>query len=184
MVIHRPRWNIDELADHARLLGQQREVGCVLVDYLQRIPPPAGSFDRRDIEVSQVGRRLKELAIALSAPVVAGAQINREVIPHGYAAKIEGKSYHEAQSEIRKARPSLHHLREGGSEQEADLVLGLLSYAADYRSEARGQPLPDATLLEVGALKNRYGDIGTWAQLALEGQFSLIRDPLSYEEEL
>jgi len=57
------------------------------------------------------------------------------------------------------------------------LVLGLLNYAADYRTDARNAArIPSATLFEVGALKNRYGSVGTWASLAFEGRFGLLRD--------
>lgn len=184
LVVYRPVWTVDELATHARSLKDRRDVGAVLVDYLQRIPPPAGNFDRRDIEVSAVGRRLKALAVAVDAPVVVGAQINREAIPDKYATKLIEKPYGEAVSVIREARPDLHHLREGGSEQEADLVLGLLNYVADYRTEAKKRDeLPAVTLLEVGTLKNRYGAVGSWAGLAFEGQFGVIREPTPAEEE-
>ena len=82
------------------------------------------------------------------------------------------------QDAIRRRRPQLHHLREGGSEQEADLVLGLLNYRADYieertdtTREERGRPGP----LEVLALKNRFGELGL-ATLVLEGRTGFIRD--------
>jgi hypothetical protein len=50
---------------------------------------------------------------------VTGAQINREAIPEGYAKNMNNASYESAKDTILKARPELHHLREGGSEQEA-----------------------------------------------------------------
>ena len=81
--------------------------------------------------------------------------------------------------------PNLDNLRGGGSEQEADLVLGLLNYAADYKTEAKAtgeHEAPPVTLLEVGVLKSRYGDVGRWAGLAFERRFGLIRDPTSTEE--
>jgi replicative DNA helicase len=75
---------------------------------------------------------------------------------------------------MKSARPDLHNLREGGSEQEADLVLGLMNYAADLRTEADSDHATN--LYEVGVLKNRYGDVGKWAALAFEGASGLIRD--------
>ena len=75
---------------------------------------------------------------------------------------------------IETSRPDLHHLREGGSEQEADLILGLLNYAADYRSD--DDPAPDETPFEVGTLKNRAGTPGRWGELVFEGRFNLLRD--------
>jgi len=181
LVVSRPAWTVEDIAAHACQVASNRRVGAVLVDYLQRVPPPAGRYDRRDIEVSTVGRRLKSLAVDLAIPVVAGAQINRDAVPDRYTEKVAGKTYQEAVREIKKARPDLHHLREGGAEQEADLVLGLLNYAADYRTDADGgrveeRELPDVTRLEVGILKNRYGAPGRWVPLAFERRSNLIRD--------
>lgn len=182
LIVHRPAWNVDAITAHALKLGKRCKVGAVLVDYLQRVPPPDRRFDRRDIEVSAVARGLKSLAVSLSCPVVAGAQINREAVPDKYRDKLRGKSYQEALEVISTARPQLDHLREGGSEQEADMILGLLSYGADFprdideEGRARVQ-VPDVTRFDVGSLKNRYGPAGRWARMAFEGSRGLLRDP-------
>lgn len=182
LVVHRPAWNVDELAAHAMDLAQRRKLGAVVVDYLQRIPPPPGRYDRRDLEVSTIGRRLKALAEVVAAPVVAAAQINRESVPNGYRDKLaKCKSYQDAIDVIKSARPDLNHLREGGSEQEADLVLGLLNYAADYKTEVENaSTLPDITKFEVGTLKNRYGAVGRWADLGLVARSGLLQDRSSW----
>ncbi len=180
LVVYRPHWSVEEIEAHAHALHKQRTVGAIMVDYLQRIPPPPGRFDRRDQEVSAIGRRLKALAVDVAAPVIVGAQINREAIPDGYARSMNNSTYENAKSIIVKARPELHHLREGGSEQEADLILGLLNYAADYRGKER---LSGATLFEIGTLKNRYGEVGKWAQLAFDGRHGRVREP-DFGEEL
>lgn len=179
-IVFQSDWTLDDIESHARLQKRRRPVGGVFVDYLQRVPTPTGRFDRRDQEVSAVGRRLKTLAGDLGAPVLAGAQINREAIPEGFSKTMNAaKSYADAQKTIRAARPELHHLREGGSEQEADLALGLLSYGADYRGES---PAPPATRMEVGTLKNRSGEPGKWVSLAFEGRSGLVREPLKEED--
>lgn len=186
LVVSRPAWTVEDLEAHAHELADRRRVGGVLVDYLQRVPPPPGRYDRRDIEVSAVARRLKALAVDLGVPVVAGCQVNREAVPDKYREKLAAKTYEEAKKVIRTARPDLSHLREGGAEQEADLVLGLLNYAADFRTDEGGdreREVPPVTRLEVGTLKNRYGVPGRWVSLAYEGRFNLIRDP-KYREEV
>ncbi|OPZ62263.1 MAG: Replicative DNA helicase [Candidatus Aminicenantes bacterium ADurb.Bin508] len=155
---------------------------AVLVDYVQRIAK-SEKADRRDIEISHIGRSLKTLAVEVSIPVICGAQINRDAIPKTLKDAVsEAENYGTAMSAIRGARPELHNLREGGAEQEADLVLGLLNYAADYRTEAKKAELPDVTLLEIGTLKNRVGEVGRWCQLAYEARFGLVRDPEPNEE--
>jgi replicative DNA helicase len=175
-IIHRPGWSASRLAAHARELAGDQGVGVVCVDYLQRIPAEAKA-DRRDIEISAIGRTLKTLAVDLGVPVVVGAQINREAIPKDYQktiGKVLEKGIPEAVKAMKAARPDLHNLREGGSEQEADLVLGLMNYAADLRTEADSGETTN--LYEVGVLKNRYGEVGKWAALAFEGDVGRIRD--------
>jgi DNA primase/replicative DNA helicase len=179
-IVHRPGWSVGRISAHARELDGTRGVGAVFVDYVQRIPAEqeTGRRDtRRDMEVSAIGRGLKALAVDLAVPVVAGAQINREAIPDKYQKTIREKlrkGVEEAVDFMKSARPDLHNLREGGSEQEADLVLGLMNYAADLRTEADSDNATN--LYEVGVLKNRYGQTGKWAALAFEGASGLIRD--------
>jgi DNA primase catalytic core len=167
VLVHRPGWSASRVAAYAHELAETRGVGAVLVDYLQRLPSE-GKADRRDIEVSATGRTLKSLAVDLSVPVVVGAQINREAIPAKYQDnvrdKLKGGGLTAALEYMRAARPDLHQLREGGSEQEADLVLGLMNYAADLRTEADSDH--ETTRFEVGVLKNRYGRTGQWAALS------------------
>ena len=183
-VVCQPDWPVTQLAALAnRLADQGAPVGGVLVDYLQLIPPPTGDYDRRDIEVSHVARQLKALAVALACPVVAAAQIGRQAAQQGERIPPGEFEDSQVQEAIRRRRPQLHHLREGGSEQEADLVLGLLNYRADYLEELddvdaskRTQPGP----LEILVLKNRYGPLGS-ATLMLEGHTGTIRSLEPYD---
>lgn len=180
-IVSNSDWGLDDMEAYARQLSQKRVLGAVFVDYLQRVAIlPSGRQERRDQEVSAIGRRLKTLAVDIGAPVIAGAPINREAIPEGFSRQMNGaKSYNEARKLIQNARPELHHLREGGSEREADLALGLLSYGADYRGES---PAPRATRMEVGTLKNRNGEPGKWATLAFEGRTGWVRKSEAGEE--
>jgi len=189
LVVARPDLDAKELAGVCRSAQRElerkgRRVGAVLADYLQRIPAPAGngSKELRHLEVSAVARELKALAVDLSCPVVAGAQINREAVKG--APPIPGDQDFCAtvvQKALRARRPQLHQLREGGSEQEADLVLGLLSYRADFveTGEWAGEErkTPRVTSLEVGTLKARFGAPGLWTPLAFDGPAQLLRDP-------
>ncbi len=105
-VVHRPAWDAEETAAHARGLAGRRPVGAVLVDYLQRIPVGSGRFSRRDQEVSAVGRRLKTLAEEIAAPVVAAAQINRDAIPKDFKKQVaKAANFDGAVKAIRTARP-------------------------------------------------------------------------------
>ena len=187
-ILYQPTWTISELEAYARNLAEDRTMGAILVDHLQRIPPPRGTRGRRDVEISTVAHRLKTLAVDLSCPIVTTAQISRQAVQR--AGKIpRNKPLGDAHvlGAIKMRRPQLQHLREGGIEQEADLVLGLLNYAADYQAEVgEAGPISSTTPFEVGTLKNRYGPVGSWASLEFEGRFGLLQDPngVASEEEL
>jgi len=93
------------LAANARRLKRRQGLGAVIVDYLQLVSPD----DRRAPRHEQVGatsRRLKALARELEVPLIALAQLNREV---------EGRA---------GQKPRLSDLRESGSiEADADTVI-------------------------------------------------------------
>ena len=98
---------IDHLCSSARRLQRQRGLKVIFVDYLQLLE--SSLWTRRENRVQQVAevtRRLKALAKDLNVPVIALAQLSRQV-------------------ETRESRiPQLSDLRESGSiEQDADIVL-------------------------------------------------------------
>ncbi len=184
-VIYQPDWNLDQLIAYCRdLRARIDRLDGILVDYLQLINPAERTYEDREMEVAIVARKLKRLAVNQNVPLVAAAQITQEaarlldVIPPG---PLEDKHVLEA---IAKRRPQLHHPGHGAGEQEADLVLGLLNYQADFFA-AREQDSHDPRLyretgsggpFEIGAIKNRHGQLGA-ASLVLEAAAGYIRDP-------
>lgn len=110
----------------------------VVVDYLQLVE---GHGESREQQVASVSRDLKALARDLQVPVVACAQLNRQV-------------------ELRvDKRPTMADLRESGAiEADADVVL--LLYRAGYYQEQAGQE--DSTCGETDVIvgKNRNGPTG------------------------
>ncbi|MBZ0170846.1 MAG: hypothetical protein K8E66_00550, partial [Phycisphaerales bacterium] len=176
-IMHHPDWSADQLAKHAKSVAATTPVGAVFVDYLQRLPV-SPTLHARDQEIAATGRKLKSLAVDIAAPVIAGVQVNREVIPDGYRDRVRRAatgSITEALDVMKSARPDLNYLREGGSEQEADLILGLMNYAADLRVEASATRA-GTDHYEVGVLKNRYGPTGLWAALTYSGASGRISD--------
>lgn len=185
-LVRRPEWTAEEIAAHAlRQKERGLRVSGVFVDYLQLVREPKNTrVDRPDIGLSLITQRLKNLAVELDAPVVSGAQMGRGSIPPNFTANVQGAgSYPEATPTIRTARPDLQHLRGGGMEHGADLVVGLLNYRADYREAvSKAKDIPAVTLLEMGTLKAREGNPGLWAPLAFEGRYGLVRDMTEEEE--
>jgi len=110
---------VAQLAARARRLKRQRDVGLIVVDYLQLL---SGSTRRaaegRVQEVSEITTGLKALAKELHVPVLALSQLSRQV------------------EQREDKRPQLADLRESGSiEQDADVVLFV--FREEYYVERR-----------------------------------------------
>ncbi len=97
-----------ELRAKSRRLKAERNLGLILVDYLQLMRGRKEGFDSREQEISDISRSLKALAKELSVPVVALSQLNRKVEDRPGGDK----------------RPMLSDLRESGAiEQDADVIM-------------------------------------------------------------
>lgn len=109
-----PAISILELRAKARRLKNEKNIGMIIVDYLQLVNP-SSAMESREREISTISRSLKSLAKELNIPVIALSQLNRAV---------------ESRSD---KKPMLSDLRESGSiEQDADVVIFL------YRPEVYG----------------------------------------------
>ncbi len=125
------------LRGRARRLKAKHGLDLIVLDYLQLITFP-GSESRQQ-EISNISRSLKGLARELEVPVVALAQLSRQV-------------------ELRDPpRPQLADLRESGSiEQDADVVM--LLYRPEYYPKYRDEETRG--LAEVIVAKQRNGPTG------------------------
>lgn len=109
-----PAISVLELRAKARRLKNEKNIGLIVVDYLQLLSSSI-HMESREREISTISRSLKALAKELNIPVIALSQLNRAV-----------------ESRPDK-KPMLQDLRESGSiEQDADVVLFL------YRPEVYG----------------------------------------------
>lgn len=133
---------LKEMRSKCLRLRSEHKIELILVDYLQLMHDPGQKYESREAEVSRIARGLKAIAKELDVPVIALAQLNREV---------------ESRSD---KRPRLSDLRESGAiEQVADLVLML------YRKEVytKGVTPLDSTAGETELLlvKHRNGPTGS-----------------------
>jgi replicative DNA helicase len=131
-----PGLSAHQIRSRARKLHRRRELGVIVVDYLQLMSGGYRQGNRVE-EITEISRSLKCLAKELSVPVIALSQLNR---------KCEDRP---------NKRPLLSDLRESGSiEQDADLV------AFIYRDEMYYEDSPDKGTAEIIIRKQRNGDVG------------------------
>lgn len=102
----------------ARYLAEKKNLGLIIVDYLQLMHSYNRKSDSREQEVSQISRALKALGRELKVPVIAVSQLSRDI-------------------EKRKPKiPQLSDLRESGAiEQDADIVIFLYKEEDDDFAE-------------------------------------------------
>lgn len=147
-----------EIRAKARRLKLDKNIGLVIIDYLQ-LMQGRRSAERRELEISEISRALKALAKELSLPVVALSQLNR---------MLEQRS---------DKRPQLSDLRESGAlEQDADVV------AFIYRDEVynKDENNPNKGKAEIIISKQRNGPIGT-VPLVFLNAYTRFENPASQD---
>jgi replicative DNA helicase len=147
-----------EIRAKARRLKLDKNIGLILIDYLQ-LMQGRRSAERRELEISEISRSLKALAKELNIPVVALSQLNR---------MLEQRS---------DKRPQLSDLRESGAlEQDADVV------AFIYRDEVynKDENNPNRGKAEIIIAKQRNGPIGT-VPLVFLGAHTRFENPANEE---
>lgn len=126
-----------------RLIQQQGSVDLVIIDYLGLIAPDEGKESENKVqEISKISWGLKKLAKEFDLPVLALAQLSRQV------------------ESRQNKRPILSDLRDSGSlEQDADVVMFL--YREDYYAEQEGRKdYTPTNVAEVSIAKHRNGPTG------------------------
>lgn len=134
-----PGITVSDLRTKARREAHQRELGLIIVDYLQLMSGSSryGNDGNRVQEISEISRGLKGVARELNVPVLALSQLSRSV-------------------ESRNPQiPQLADLRESGSiEQDADVV------AFIYREEYYNPETDRKKLADILIKKHRNGPTG------------------------
>ncbi len=166
-----PALSIAALRNRARRLKRTKNLGLLVVDYLQLVRPSTSrSQDNRVTEVSEITQGLKAIAKELDVPVLALSQLSRAV------------------EQREDKRPLLSDLRESGSiEQDADVVMFI------FREEyyiGRSMPGPEdeikmtkwqtdmnrvMNVAEIIIAKHRNGPIGT-VRSFFDGNLTQFKD--------
>lgn len=144
--------SITEIRAKARKLKLEKDIGLIIVDYLQLIQGTGKKGSSREQEISEISRMLKMLAKELDIPVIALSQLSRAV-----------------ESRPDK-RPMLSDLRESGAiEQDADIILFL------YRDDYYNQDSEKKDIAELILAKHRGGSLGTVELLWLRKLYKICQ---------
>jgi replicative DNA helicase len=144
-----------------RLKTQQKDLGLIVIDYLQLME--GGGKDDRLQQISAISRGLKILAKELDVPIITLSQLSRAV---------------ECRTD---KRPMLSDLRESGSiEQDADIVMFI--YREDYYNKGESEEEENIKasskgLSEVIIAKHRNGPVGT-VKLLFQGNITKFKNPI------
>ena len=134
-----PGISIMEIRTKCRKLKLEKDIGLVVIDYLQLITASGKKNASREQEISEISRSLKILAKELNVPVIALSQLSRS-----------------AEKRQDDKRPMLSDLRESGAiEQDADIVMFI------YREDYYNPDTPDKNIAEIIFAKHRGGSTGT-----------------------
>lgn len=125
------------------IIFEQNQIGLIIIDYLQLIQNLKLKSENRVQELSDITRRLKNIAREFNVPVIALSQLSRNV-----------------ENRVNK-KPMLADLRESGSiEQDADLVL-MLYRNTYYNLKEKEIDDSDYSLTELILAKQRNGPVGS-----------------------
>jgi len=125
-----------EIKTKARRLQAEHELGLIIIDYIQLIPP-TNNRDNAVQQMTEISRSIKALARELDVPILAVSQLSRA--PEQRSPRI----------------PRLSDLRESGSlEQDADVVLLIYREDMDLKQSER------KNIADLMIAKHRNGPIG------------------------
>ena len=153
-----PGISIAEIRAKCRKLKLEKNIGLIVIDYLQLIQGSGKRNASREQEISEISRSLKILAKELDVPVIALSQLSRAA---------EARQDH---------RPMLSDLRESGAiEQDADIVMFL------YRDDYYNPDSEKKNIAEVILAKHRAGSTGT-VELLWMGNYTKFANLDKYRE--
>jgi replicative DNA helicase len=133
----RAHTTILQIRSSARRLKAEKNLGLIIIDYLQLITP-AGSHKSDNLvqQVTEISRALKGIAREVNVPVIALSQLSRAV-------------------EQRGGPPRLSDLRDSGSiEQDADVVMFI------HREDKGKEEHERTNIAQIMIEKHRNGPVG------------------------
>jgi replicative DNA helicase len=160
-VFDKPAPTIDEIVQQARAWKFDQNIGILMVDYLQKIRGGSGESFR--LQLGDIAAQLKDLGRELKIPIIALAQVKREVESRPMGDDGLGRM------------PHMSDLAESGViEMEADVIATL------YRPEVYDDSQQFKGIAYFNVDKNRHGPTGHKV-LSWRGEFLKFSD-LAHQE--
>ena len=148
---------IDIKAKCRRLMMEEKELGLIVIDYLQLME--GGNPNDRNQQISAISRSLKGLARELDVPIIALSQLSRGV------------------EQRPDKRPMLSDLRDSGAiEQDADIVMFI--YRDEYYNR---EDVDNKGKAEVIIAKHRNGYVGK-IDLLFQANITKFKNPTKTSE--
>lgn len=148
---------IDIKAKCRRLMMEEKELGLIVIDYLQLME--GGNPNDRNQQISAISRSLKGLARELDVPIIALSQLSRGV------------------EQRPDKRPMLSDLRDSGAiEQDADIVMFI--YRDEYYNR---EDVDNKGKAEVIIAKHRNGSVGK-IDLLFQANITKFKNPTKTSE--
>ena len=140
-----------QIRSRCRRLMMDHGLDLIMVDYMQLMSSDKKT-ENRQLEVSEISRQLKAIALELKVPLIACAQLSR------------------AATARQDKRPVLSDLRDSGSiEQDADVVMFL------HRESYYDPASEEKNIAEIILAKQRNGPLGT-VKLAWLSEYTTFSD--------
>ena len=134
-----PGLTISEFTSKIKRMKLEKDIKIAFVDYLQLMNVSGKETQYRAQEIGEISRQLKETAKELKIPIIALAQLNRNLM---------------GRLNSNNGRPLLSDLKDSGSiEQDADMVLFI------HRPALLGLTEGSEDIAELSIAKNRSGEM-------------------------
>ena len=160
-IVDVPNISLTELRAKARILKKEKNIDCIVIDYIGLISVPSTYASQKKFEqVSMISLALKQLARELKVPVIVLCQVGRE---------------------SEEQAPILSNLRDSGSiEQDADVVCFLhrkknLTEEEKQRNLKDSQGRANIQVTQFIVAKNRNGETGTF-KIGYNGPLTFYND--------
>ena len=136
---------VEDLESEIRVLKYKNEVDLIIIDYLTLLKS-RGKYASRELEVSDISRKLKLLSLELDIPIIILVQLNRDA---------------------ENREPTMANIRESGTiEQNCDNIIFLHNASGDDKSAV--------TNIQITLAKQRQGTTGRF-ELTFDKRYSKFK---------